>query len=112
LQKAIRSLEFGGRSVLWEDSAWRGDSEPPLHATDERLWALFSELRRGVTPVDLSRRTGIDPWFTERLAGIVAMERRLLSEELTPSLLREAKRLGFGDPQIAELADSLPERVR
>ena len=112
LQKAIRSLEFGGRSVLWEDPAWRESNERPLHATDERLWALFSELRRGITPLELSRRTGIDPWFTERLAGIVAMERRLLSEELTPVLLREAKRLGFGDPQIAELADSLPERVR
>ncbi len=112
LQKAIRSLEFGARSVLWEDPAWRESVERPLHATDERIWALFAELRRGLSPMELSRRTGIDPWFTERLERIVAMERRLLSEELTPPLLREAKRLGFGDPQIAELADSLPERVR
>ena len=54
----------------------------------------------------------MDPWFTERLNRIVNLERRLLSEELTPALLREAKRLGFSDTQVAELSDSLPDRVR
>src|SRR5205823_9739467 len=37
---------------------------------------------------------------------------RLLSERLTPALARQAKRLGFGDQQIANLADLLPEQVR
>ncbi len=40
------------------------------------------------------------------------MERRLLSETLTPELLRQAKRLGFSDEQIGTLADRLPEQVR
>ena len=112
LQKAIRSLEVGDHSVLWEDPAWRESDHRPLEASDLRLWSLLAELRRDVAPLELSKRTGIDPWFTERLARIVALERRLLAEELTPALLRQAKRLAFGDAQIAELADSLPERVR
>ena len=112
LLKALRSIEISGRSALWEDPAWREAGKRPLGATDERLWALLAELRRDTPPLEVSKLTGIDPWFTERLAGIVAMERRLLSEELTPTLLREAKRMGFADPQIAELGDSLPERVR
>ena len=129
LLKAMRSLEVGGHSSLWESPDWAsvdwdaaddaaagdaaaGDASPWIEATDERLWALLAALRRDVTPLTIARRTGIDPWFTERLARIVAMERRLLAEELTPSLLRAAKRLGFGDPQVAELSDSLPERVR
>ncbi|MSP22806.1 MAG: carbamoyl-phosphate synthase large subunit [Dehalococcoidia bacterium] len=112
LLKAIRSLEISGRSSLWEDPAWFEAEARPLHATDERLWVLFAELRRNVTPEDLARKTGIDPWFLERIGRIVAMERRLLSEELTPTLLREAKRMGVSDPIIAELADSLPARVR
>ncbi|TAK64041.1 MAG: carbamoyl-phosphate synthase large subunit, partial [Dehalococcoidia bacterium] len=35
LQKAVRSLEIGGRSLLWEDPGWKGSHEErPLHATD------------------------------------------------------------------------------
>ncbi len=113
MMKAIRSLENSGRSSLWEDPAWFvAGAERPLHATDERLWALFAELRRNRTPLEVARQTGVDPWFLERIARIIAMERRLLSEELTPSLLRDSKRMGFSDAIIAELADSLPERVR
>ncbi len=40
------------------------------------------------------------------------MEKRLLGEPMTPDLLREAKRLGFSDVQVATLADLLPEQVR
>src|SRR5438477_12485532 len=62
--------------------------------------------------MDVAKRTGIDPWFLDRLQNIIAMERRLLSEPLTRDLLKEAKRLGFSDIQVATLADRLPEQVR
>ena len=110
LQKAVRGLEFGRRTLLWEDPSW-GDS-PPLEPTDLRLWAVMAALRRGRSVEELARKTGIDPWFLEKLRNIVEMERRLLSETLTPELLREAKRMGFSDEQIATLADLLPEHVR
>jgi carbamoyl-phosphate synthase large subunit len=110
MQKAIRSLELGSRSLLWENPTW-GD-EPPFDATDERLWALLAAIRRGIPLREISLRSQVDRWFIERLARIVAMERRLLAEELTPQLLRQAKRLGFGDPQIGTLADRLPAQVR
>jgi carbamoyl-phosphate synthase large subunit len=112
LNKAVRSLEVGGHSLLWEKAEWRNGGEFPLNATDERLWALMAALRRGAEPFDLSRHTGIDPWFTERLQNIVAMEKRLLTEPLQPDLLREAKRLGFSDEMVGQLADRLPEQIR
>ncbi|MCH8901303.1 MAG: carbamoyl-phosphate synthase large subunit [Chloroflexi bacterium] len=114
LQKAVRSLEQGGRSLLWEDPRWREDEtwDRPLPATDDRLWRLMAALRRDAEPLELARASGVDPWFLQKLARIVAMERRLLAEELSPELLREAKRLGFSDEQIGVLADRLPERVR
>ncbi len=110
LQKAIRSLEFGSRSILWEHPDW-GDV-PPLNATDERIWAVIASLRHGRTVADISHESGIDPWFLERFERIIAMERRLLGQDLTPTLLLEAKRLGFSDRDIATLADRLPEQVR
>ncbi len=112
LNKAVRSLEVGGHSLLWERAEWRSGGEFPLHATDERLWALMAALRRGAEPFDLSRHTGIDPWFTERLQNIVTMEKRLLNEPLQPDLLRAAKRLGFSDEMVGQLADRLPEQIR
>lgn len=112
LQKAVRSLEIGGKSLLWEDPRWKDGDSYPLEPNDLRLWALMALLRRGASVEELCRRTGIDPWFMYRFQNIVNMEKRLLSEQLTPELLREAKRLGFSDEQIGTLADRLPEQVR
>jgi carbamoyl-phosphate synthase large subunit len=113
LIKAVRSLEVGGRSLLWEKPEWRGGGEFSLQATDERLWALMAALRRGASTMDVARQTGIDPWFLDRLQNIVAMERRLLNEPLDRDLLYDAKRLGFSDEMIAQLSgDYLPEQVR
>jgi len=130
LQKAVRSLEVGNRSLLWEDPRWTEEpakkaktsarakkaNSPalsfPLDATDERLWALMASLRRGAEPMELSLRSGVDPWFLHKMANIINMEKRLLAEPLTPDLLRAAKRLGFADKQISVLADRLTEQVR
>ena len=117
LQKAVRSLESGGKSILWEDPKWFPNDELdldqlPLYPNDLRLWALLGAVRRGAVPEDLSTRTGIDPWFTRALQDIVSMERRLLEEPLNPVLLKDAKRMGFSDEVIGVLADRLAEQVR
>ena len=112
LNKAVRSLEFGRRTLLWEDAAWREDGAIDLRATDTRLWALIAVLRRGVPVAEVASETGVDPWFLERLRRIVAVERRLLSEPLDADLLLEAKRMGFSDEMVGQLADRLAEQVR
>ena len=116
-QKAVRSLEITGRSILWEASKWPQDLDSwetslPLQPNDERLWALLFALRRGVTPEALSCVTGIDPWFTRAFENIVHMEARLLGETLTQDLLWQAKRFGFGDDRIGLLTDRTHEQVR
>ena len=115
-QKAVRSLEITNRSLLWEDRSWNRDGDLldtlPIEPNDERLWALMAALRRGVAPEELSRATGIDPWFTRAFGRISKMESRLLSEALAPDLLWEAKRLGFGDEKIATLTDRSADQVR
>jgi len=115
IQKAVRSLEFDKRTLLWEDPGWskgKGLNSYPLHPNDLRLWAVMAALRREAAPEELSQVTGIDPWFIYKFQNIVDMERRLLSEPLKPELLWEAKRLGFSDEQVGTLADRLPEQVR
>jgi len=115
LQKAVRSLELGKRSLLWEDASWvnaKSLDDFPLHPHDMRLWAVMAALRRGYSPEELSIRTGIDPWFTYKFFNLIQMEKRLLKEPLNRDLLWEAKRLGFSDSMIGTLADRLPEQVR
>jgi carbamoyl-phosphate synthase large subunit len=115
LQKAVRSLEFGKKSLLWEDRTWgKGTNLDlfPLHPNDLRLWAIMAALRRQADYKKVAEHTGIDPWFISKLLNIVDMEKKLLAEPLTPDLLWQAKRLGFSDEQIGTLADRLPERVR
>ena len=111
LQKAVRCLEVGGRSLLWQDPEWENGNFD-LHPTDDRIWKLAAALRRGWTPEEVSELTGVDPWFTRALHRITLMERRLLAEDLTPGLLWDAKRLGFSDAQVGTLSDLLPEQVR
>ena len=117
-QKAIRSLEFGNKSLLWEDRSWSEDGKGddlnsyPLHPCDLRIWGIMAALRRGISIERLSQHTGIDPWFIHKFHNIVAMEKRLLSEPLMPQLLKEAKLMGFSDAQVATLADRLPDQVR
>ncbi len=112
LQKAVRSLENGRGSLLWEDPSWTDSGPPELDADDDRLWKLTAKIRRGSSAEEVSQITGVDPWFTRALERIVNMERRLLAEDLSPGLMFAAKRLGFPDAQIATLADRLPEQVR
>ncbi len=117
LQKAVRSLEVGGRNLAWESPSWLGPLNDQLwdhveRPNDLRIWALMAALRRDADPEEIHRRSGIDPWFLRRLRRLVSMERRLLSEKLTPDLLLEAKRLGFTDVQVGTFADLLPEQVR
>lgn len=116
LNKAVRGMENGGRTLLWEDSRWTDDESAIWwrieHAHDERLWAIMAALRRGATASDISRRSGIDRFFIDKMANLLTTERRLLGNPLSPDLLWHAKRQGFSDQMIASLSDTLPEKVR
>jgi len=108
LLKAVRSLEITDRDALWEPKA----DDRHTEAHDERLWTLLADVRRGTTPEELSRITGVDPWFTRALKRIVNMEARLLAEPMGRDLLWEAKRMGFADAQIGVLTDRSEGQVQ
>ncbi|GIT58149.1 MAG: hypothetical protein Ct9H300mP19_00970 [Dehalococcoidia bacterium] len=60
------------------------------------MWKLAAVPRAGRSAESVSLETGIDPFgFSRALSKIIEMERQLLAEELTPDLMRKAKRMGF-----------------
>ena len=114
LLKAIRSLEPRGRGWLWEDPAWslshRGpeDLEAFLAPSDTRLWRMIGLMRhRWADAPAISAATGIAPWFTDRIAELVAAERTVVGAALI-----DAKRTGFGDADIAALSGVPPAAIR
>ena len=104
--KAIRSLEAGCCHI--HNKKFDRWSEEELlkyicTPTDDRIHAIAQLLR---LRVDLSRiydRTKIDMLFLEKIYNIIRVERRLLASPLDKDLLREAKRMGFGDKYIGQL---------
>lgn len=76
-----------------------------IEATDVRLWRLLETLRvdtSDATVETLHNETGIDRWFLKKMRRIILTEKTMQQNELTPALLRTAKRQGFADTQIAQ----------
>ncbi|MEM2276169.1 MAG: carbamoyl-phosphate synthase large subunit, partial [Thermoproteota archaeon] len=79
-----------------------------LKPTDERLFNIVRALKTGVNVDEISRVTGIDKWFLYRILNIIRMDSELKSlrgetdEEKIAKKVKEAKRLGFSDIQIAK----------
>ncbi len=108
LQKALRSLESKGAVFDWRKEYVDLDKAALLEQIrtphDGRLRKVMDALRAGATPEEIFAATAIDPWFVDQLLLIneVAVE-VLEADELTPGLLRRAKRHGFSDEQVGRL---------
>ena len=72
LQKAVRSLEIGGRSLLWEAPEWRQGSPPGegmYKPNDQRLWALMYAIRSGMSVDELAQTALIEPCSSAPCSG-------------------------------------------
>src|SRR5690606_18862950 len=79
----------------------------------DRLFFVGDALRAGISSDEVTELTGIDPWWMAQFERIVKHEEVLRqASELNESLLRESKRLGFGDAQIADLRGISEDDVR
>uniref|UniRef100_UPI0026274060 carbamoyl-phosphate synthase large subunit n=1 Tax=uncultured Actinomyces sp. TaxID=249061 RepID=UPI0026274060 len=68
-------------------------------------------IRGGATCEQINRATAIDPWFIDQIQQVEDVARQIMdAEALSAGVLREAKRHGFSDAQIASLR-SMPEEV-
>ncbi len=114
LMKAIRSLEQHVDSLMTHDYDNTDDEKmwEILHQVDDRrIFAIAEALRRGFDPAKIHAITMIDEWFIDKIQILVEMENRLKSEELTPDLLMEAKRIEFPDNVIGELTGHTEKEI-
>lgn len=106
LMKAIRSLEQHVDSLMSYDYTALSVDEilKQLRVVDDRrIWLISEAIRKGISYDQIHEITKIDNWFIDKIAILVEMETKLKTEELTPELLKEAKRMEFPDNVIADL---------
>ncbi len=115
LQKGVRSLENDRYGLNGDGKDMPLERALTLleRPTPERVFAVEVALRNAVPVERVAKETGIDPWFLEQIAEISAMRVEIeRTHTLEPDLLREAKRMGFSDRQIATLTGATEEGVR
>ena len=106
LMKAIRSLEQHVDCLLSYDFSALSKEEilEKLEIVDDRrIWMIAEAVRKGISYDEIHAITKIDKWFIDKIAILVEMEQALKTQELTPELLKEAKRIEFPDNVIARL---------
>src|SRR6478736_5729010 len=117
LQKALRSLESKDAVFDWTHEWVDLDKDALLEAIrtphDGRLRKVMDAIRAGATPEEVFDATGIDPWFVDQLMLINEIAAEVTAApELTPELLRKAKRHGFSDVQIGKIRGMTADVVR
>ncbi|HYE25804.1 MAG TPA: carbamoyl-phosphate synthase large subunit, partial [Clostridia bacterium] len=101
LLKGVRALETGKR--LEDEIEPRIVTKRLVTPHPERLQYLRYALRNGHTVQQVARLTGMDPWFLYQLQEITDAQLALEDtkfENVTPEILRDAKRLGFSDARL------------
>ncbi|WP_276947724.1 carbamoyl-phosphate synthase large subunit [Acetatifactor muris] len=115
LMKAIRSLEQHVDSLRSYDfSALTAEElkDAMKVVDDRRIWMIAEAVRKGISYEEIHDITMIDIWFIDKIAALTEMEETLRTGDLTPALLREAKRMEFPDNVIAELTGRSEADIR
>ncbi len=123
LQKAIRSLEIG-RFGLGSDGKDKKPSRDKIvqkliTPNHQRIFYIKYALESGFSTNEVADLTKIDPWFIEKIANIIRVERELRKhakthriEDLPAEVLKKAKQYGFSDYQLAKIFSVSEKEVR
>ena len=106
LLKAIRSLEIGVFHLHHNkfDNAETEELKQYIRiGTDDRIYAIAELLRRGVSEDEIAALSTIDVFFIRKFRNIVNMEKALKENVGDLDVLRNAKKMGFSDKEVAPL---------
>ncbi len=110
IQKGLRMIGQGMHGFVGNKDVEFGNLDEELrNPTDLRIFAVAKALEEGYTVDRIHELTKIDHWFLNGLKNIVDYAEKLKIykslDELPKDVLKEAKRLGFSDFQIARFVE-------
>ena len=108
MQKGLRMIGQGMHGFVANKAPKIQDLDKALRQpTDTRAFVISQAFEEGYTVDQVHELTKIDRWFLDKLFGIKQTADELSSlpslSEISPALLRHAKRQGFSDYQIGKL---------
>lgn len=110
LQKAMRSLEqkgsqfdFTARFDLDNEDVKKDVLADLAHPTAERIHTVITALNSGMSVEDVHEASDIDPWYLDQMKLLCEVAEVVRTQELSPQVLKLAKRHGFSDEQIGAL---------
>jgi carbamoyl-phosphate synthase large subunit len=121
LQKAVRMLDIGRIGVVCNEDDEDTESiekvkDVLVNPTDERLFKIVKALKMGVSIDEIYHLSGVDPFFLYKIKNIIDMEQQLCALDLADGeakeVVREAKRIGFSDEQIAVCQKTSESAIR
>ena len=117
LQKSIRMLDIGNDGLVLNRFNGKTYDEEEIeehlsHPDDLILYYVAAALKKGISVEKIYDLSAIDPWFIEKIKNIVETEAKLKEKSLEKSLLKDAKRFGFSDKQIARATEKEPLEIR
>ena len=107
IMKAVRSIELGLDTLRLPKNAEKSDEEirDLLYVQDdERIFAVFEALYRGMSFDTIYEATKIDRWFLGKLWNLARIEHELEKGSLNGELYLEAKDAGFLDKTITRIS--------
>ena len=107
IMKAVRSIELGLDTLRLPKNAEKSDEEirDLLYVQDdERIFAVFEALYRGMSFDTIYEATKIDRWFLGKLWNLARIEHELEKGSLNEELYLEAKDAGFLDKTITRIS--------
>ncbi len=114
IQKGIRMVGQGMHGFVGnrEEISIEALEEELINPTDRRIFAIAEAFYRGYTVEEIYQRTKIDHWFLQKLQNIFHLRNDLKEhntlESIPDELLRDVKKAGFSDFQIARTVLELP----
>ena len=106
IQKGLRMIGQGMHGFVENKELKITDIDKALREpTDKRIFVISKAMRAGYTVDEIHSLTKIDKWFLYKLQNIMKTSKQLHSynalQAIPSNLLRNAKRQGFSDFQIA-----------
>ena len=106
IQKGLRMIGQGMHGFVENKELKIADIDKALREpTDKRIFVISKAMRAGYTVDEIHSLTKIDKWFLYKLQNIMKTSKQLHSynalQAIPSNLLRNAKRQGFSDFQIA-----------
>ena len=111
MQKGLRMIGQGMHGFVGNQGVKFDNLDYALsHPTDMRIFAIAQAFEQGYTIEQIETLTKIDPWFLKGLENIykytLVLSQYNKIEDLPADVIKEAKRLGFSDFQIARYVEN------